>query len=477
MPAVKATPRYDAYRRFQEYRMNYLKWLYPGMKLKRWLLLFSVGVIAASLGLAIVFNYKYIGVVEENIFKLFYRATGKYYYAATTVAGTVIFVLGLAVMTFSTRQIIRSVISVLLPEGSDKLVEIIFQKRKLNRGPAVTVLGGGTGLSVLLRGIKSVTSNITAIVTVADDGGSSGRIRNDLGIIPPGDLRSCLVALADTEPLMEKLFQHRFGGAGDLAGHSFGNLYIAAMTEVLGDVELALKESSKVLAVRGQVLPSSAQTIRLAAEMDDGSVVEGESQIPLAGKPIRRVFIKPENAPPVGSAIEAIENADACILGPGSLYTSVIPNLLVSGIADALRRTPAVKIYICNVMTQPGETDGYTASRHVQAIIDHVGPGLIDYVVVNGQEVAPGLQETYARQGAYPVAVDTEALEALGVKVVKANLISETMLVRHDPVKLSQTIMEMVFRLKASSERMKLLDYYLIADNIKELNNGDNGRR
>lgn len=456
--------------------MNYLKWLYPGMKLKRWLLLFSVGVIAASLGLAIVFNYKYIGVVEENIFKLFYRATGKYYYAATTIAGTVIFVLGLAVMTFSTRQIIRSVVSVLLPDGSDKLVEIIFQKRKLNRGPAVAVLGGGTGLSVLLRGIKSVTSNITAIVTVADDGGSSGRIRNDLGIIPPGDLRSCLVALADTEPLMEKLFQHRFGGAGDLAGHSFGNLFIAAMTEVLGDVELALKESSKVLAVRGQVLPSSTQTIRLAAEMADGSVVEGESRIPLAGKAIRRVFIKPEDAPPVASAIEAIENADACILGPGSLYTSVIPNLLVGGIADALRRTQAVKIYICNVMTQPGETDGYTASRHVQAIIDHVGPGLIDYVVVNDQEVAPHLQAVYARQAAYPVTVDAEALEALGVKVVKANLISETVLVRHDPVKLSQTIMEMVFRLKASSERMKLLDYYLIADNIKELKNDDDRR-
>jgi uncharacterized cofD-like protein len=457
--------------------MNYLKWLYPGMKLKRWLLLFSLGVIAASLGLAIVFNYKYIGVVEENIFRLVYRATGKYYYAVTTVAGSAFFVLGLAVMTFSTRQIIRSVVSVLLPEGSDKLVEIIFQKRKLNRGPAVTVLGGGTGLSVLLRGIKSVTSNITAIVTVADDGGSSGRIRNDLGIIPPGDLRSCLVALADTEPLMEKLFQHRFGGAGDLAGHSFGNLYIAAMTEVLGDVELALKESSKVLAVRGQVLPSSAQTIRLAAEMADGSVVEGESQIPLAGKPIRRVFIKPENAPPVASAIEAIENADACILGPGSLYTSVIPNLMVGGIADALRRTQAVKIYICNVMTQPGETDGYTASRHVRAIIDHVGPGLIDYVVVNGQEVAPALREVYARQGAYPVAVDTEALEALGVKVVKADLISETVLVRHDPVKLSQTIMEMVFRLKANSERMKLLDYYLIADHIKEIKNGNGDRK
>ncbi len=318
--------------------MHYLKWLYPGMKLKRWLLLFSLGVIAASLGLAIVFNYKYVGVVEENIFRVVYRATGKYYYTVTTIVGIAFFAMGLGVMTLATRKIIRSVVSVLVPEGPDKLVEIIFQKRKLNRGPAVVVIGGGTGLSVLLRGIKNVTSNITAIVTVADDGGSSGRIRNDLGMIPPGDLRNCLVALADTEPLMEKLFQHRFGGVGDLAGHSFGNLFIAAMTEVLGDVELALKESSKVLAVRGQVLPSSTQIVRLAAEMTDGSRVEGESKIPLAGKTIKQVFILPEDAPPVDSALEAIRDADACILGPGSLYTSVIPNLL--GARDGGRAAP-----------------------------------------------------------------------------------------------------------------------------------------
>jgi len=448
--------------------MHYLKWLYPGMKLKRWLLLFSLGVIAASLGLAIVFNYKYVGVVEENIFRVVYRATGKYYYAVTTIVGIAVFGTGLAVMTLATRKIIRSVVSVLVPEGPDKLVEIIFQKRKLNRGPAVVVIGGGTGLSVLLRGIKNVTSNITAIVTVADDGGSSGRIRHDLGMIPPGDLRNCLVALADTEPLMEKLFQHRFGGAGDLAGHSFGNLFIAAMTEVLGDVELALKESSKVLAVRGQVLPSSAQIVRLVAEMTDGSFVEGESQIPLAGKTIKRVFIQPEDSPPVASALEAIRDADACILGPGSLYTSVIPNLLVQGMTDALRQTQAVKIYICNVMTQPGETDEYTASQHVKAIIDHVGPGLIDYVVVNSQEVAPQLREVYARQGAFPVLADIDAVEALGVKVIKANLISETNLVRHDSLRLSRTIMSMVYQLKASSERMKLLDYYLLAEHIKE---------
>lgn len=448
--------------------MHFLKWLYPGMKLKRWLLLFSLGVIAASIGLAIVFNYKYVGAIEEAIFRTAYLMTGNYYYTVTTIVGMSIIICGLLVMTVATRQIIRSVISVIIPEGADRLIEIIFEKRKLNRGPAVAVIGGGTGLSVLLRGIKSITSNITAIVTVADDGGSSGRIRQDLGIIPPGDLRNCLVALADTEPLMEKLFQHRFGGGGDLAGHSFGNLFIAAMTEVLGDVEKALKESSKVLAVRGQVLPASTQTVRLLAEMTDGTFVEGESQIPLARKRIKRVFLRPENAEPVKSVLEAIKDADAVILGPGSLYTSVLPNLLVKEVAQALRETQAVKIYICNVMTQPGETDGYTASQHVKAILDHAGP-VIDYVVLNSQDVAQDLKAVYASQGAFPVLADTDAIEAMGVKVVEANIISETNLVRHDPVKLSRTIISMIYNLRINSERMRLLDYYLIADNIKKL--------
>lgn len=449
--------------------MHLLKWLYPGLKFKRWLVLFAIGVMLASMGLAFLLNYKYIGSMEEAIFKLVYMSTGTYNYTATALIGLVVIVFGFAVMLFATRMIIRSVITVLIPDTSDKLVDLIYEKRKLNRGPAITVIGGGTGLSVLLRGIKNATSNVTAVVTVADDGGSSGRLREDLGMIPPGDLRNCLVALADTEPLMEKLFQHRFGGSGNLTGHSFGNLFIAAMTEVLGDVEQALKESSKVLKVRGQVLPASTETLRLSAEMTDGSVVEGESQIPLAGKPIKRLFIRPEQAAPVQAALEAIQDADACILGPGSLYTSVLPNLLVNGVAEALRQTHAVKIYICNVMTQPGETEHYTASQHVQAIFDHVGPGVIDYVVVNVQGVAPSLQQAYAQQGAIPVEADVEHLQAMGLKVVEANLISETNLVRHDPVKLSRTIMTMVYQLKSSSERMKLLDYYLIGENIKEL--------
>jgi len=447
--------------------MHFIKWLYPGMRFKRWLSLFAVGVILGSLGIAIVFNYKYLGLIEESIFRFTYQVTGTYSYTATVIFGAVILVAGIIIMMLATKKIIRSVIGVLVPEGSDNLVDLIFQKRKLNRGPAIVVIGGGTGLSVLLRGLKSVTSNITAIVTVADDGGSSGRLREDFNIIPPGDLRNCLVALADTEPLMEKLFQHRFGGAGGLAGHSFGNLFIAAMTEILGDVELALKESSKVLAVRGRVLPASTQHIRLSAEMMDGTIVEGESRIPQAGKPIRRVFINPADAEPVQTAIEAIQEAELVVIGPGSLYTSVLPNLLVKGIADALRASDALKVYVCNVMTQPGETDGYSASQHVAAVLNHVGEGVIDYALVNDQKIDPQLQAQYAEKGAYPVAADVEAIEALGVRAVKRRIISEVNVIRHDPLRLSRAILTMSYDHKPHAERVRFLDYYLLAEQKK----------
>lgn len=447
--------------------MHLLKWLYPGMKFKRWLLLFAAGVIMASLGMAFVFNYKYIGNMEEAIFRAVYQSTGTYSYMVTSIVGLAITVVGLVIMLVATRMIIRSVITVLLPESSDKLVDLIYEKRKLGRGPAITVIGGGTGLSVLLRGIKNATSNITAVVTVADDGGSSGRLREELGIIPPGDLRNCLVALADTEPLMEKLFQHRFGGQNNLTGHSFGNLFIAAMSEVVGDVETALKESSKVLAVKGLVVPSTTRRVRLAATMEDGSIVEGESQIPLAQKRIHRVHLYPPDVEPVPSSIDAIHNADAIILGPGSLYTSILPNLLVDGIAEAVRSSKAVKIYICNVMTQPGETDGYTASMHAKAILDHAGEGVIDYILVNSAPIAEEMRGAYALEGAYPVEVDEAAIEALGVKFIKADLINETNVVRHDPVKLARNIMKMVYGLKSNAESMRLLDYYLIGNKFK----------
>lgn len=431
--------------------MHLLKWLYPGMKFKRWLALFSAGVMLVSMGLALVFNYKYLDMIEEAIFRAVYMWKGTYDYAITTIIGILVVTLGVVLMLAATRYTIRSVIMVLLPDQSERLVDIIYEKRRLGKGPNVTVVGGGHGLSVLLRGIKAATSNVTAVVTVADDGGSSGRLREEFGIIPPGDLRNCLVALADTEPLMEKLFQYRFKGKTELAGHSFGNLFIAAMNEVTGDMEQALRESSKVLAVKGQVLPASKDHVRLDAVMEDGTVVQGESNIPEVHKQIHRVRLFPEEVQPVQSALDALANADAIILGPGSLYTSIMPNLLVDKVAETIRKSKAIKIYICNVMTQPGETDGYTASMHAKAIIDHGGKGIIDYMLVNDAPISADMQDFYAAKGAYPVEVDEEAINALGVGFVKADIINENEVIRHDPDKLSRAVMNMVYHLQPSA--------------------------
>ncbi len=422
--------------------MHLLKWLYPGIGFKRWMFCFAVGVMLVSLGLALVFNYKYLDAIEEEIFRAVYTFWGSYNYTVTTAMGIFIIVLGTVLMLVATRFVVRSLIMILLPNKSERLVDLIYEKRRLAGGPNITVIGGGHGLSVLLRGIKSATSNVTAVVTVADDGGSSGRLREDLGIVPPGDLRNCLVALADTEPLMEKLFQHRFtAGKGSLSGHSFGNLFIAAMTEVTGDIEQALNESSKVLAVKGRVVPSSRESVRLDAIMEDGTIVEGESHIPEAKKRIKRVRLFPQEVKPVESALEAIRTADVIILGPGSLYTSVMPNLLVEGVAEEVIKSKAVKIYICNVMTQPGETDGYTASMHAKAIIDHGGRGIIDYILVNSKVLSEDMLEHYAKEGAYPVEIDEDAISALGLGLIKADIINENELIRHDPEKLAKSIM------------------------------------
>ena len=424
--------------------LNLLKWLYPGMKTKRWLLLFALGVLLVSFGAALAFNYEYLGRAEEAIFQFIYMHVGIYNYGFTMAVGIFIVIVGSMMMLYATRSIIRSIIAVLIPDRTGRIVDMIYQERKLGKGPVVTVIGGGHGLSVLLRGIKSSTSNISAVVTVADDGGSSGRLREELGIIPPGDLRNCLVALADTEPLMEKLFQYRFEGSTALAGHSFGNLFIAAMNEVTGDMETALKESSKVLAVKGRVIPASKESVRLDALMTDGTLVEGESQIPEAHKKIRRVQLHPKRVQAVPAALEAIETADAIILGPGSLYTSIMPNLLVEGVAKTLKNSGAIKIYICNVMTQPGETDKYSAFDHVKAILDHAGRGVIDYVLVNS---APVPEEFCKKMGAMAVEVDEEKINALGCGLIKADLISAEDPGRHDPDKLCKAVIKIIYEM------------------------------
>lgn len=309
--------------------------------------------------------------------------------------------------------------------------------------PKIVCIGGGTGLPNLLRGLKWYTGNITAIVTVADDGGSSGILRNELKILPPGDIKNCLLALANTEPLMEKLFQYRFS-KGSLKGHSFGNLFLAAMTEVLGDFDLAIKESSKVLAVRGTVLPSTLEDVAIEAEYSDGVRILGESSIPNCGKKIERIRLRPPDAKPLEEALEAIETADVIILGPGSLYTSIIPNLLVKDLTEALSRAKAKKIYIVNVMTQPGETSGYTAGEHVEAIIKHSREDIIHHVLVNTEEIPEKLVERYSVDGSEPVVCDNEKITQMGYNVVVGHVINPTNVVRHSPDKLARVIMALI---------------------------------
>ena len=364
-----------------------------------------------------------------------------------TFAATVI-IFGILSVITGVKRIIKSFVTILLPQHMDTLVDKVYQKRILERGPRIVVIGGGTGLSTLLHGLKEYTSNITAIVTVADDGGSSGRLREDFDVLPPGDIRNCLVALADAEPLMGKLFQFRFGEGTELSGHSFGNLFITAMSKVAGNFDAAIKESSKVLAIRGSVLPSTLEKVTLMAKHEDGSETVGESQIPKAKSPIRRIFLRPVNCRPTDEAVEAIKRADAIVLGPGSLYTSIMPNLLVGKIYQEILSSKALKMYVCNVMTQKGETDDYKASDHLKAIIEHTTPGIVEYCIMNTAKIPPEILKKYKDEEAYPVVPDSENLKKMKCKVIEAHIVTIRDYVRHDAVKLAKIIVDLVTSIK-----------------------------
>ncbi len=322
--------------------------------------------------------------------------------------------------------------------------EIRRKVKHLQRRPRIVTIGGGTGLSVVLRGLKEFDVELTAVVTVADDGGSSGRLRSDFAMPPPGDIRNCLVALADTEPLLERLLQFRFPTGEGLAGHSFGNLFLAAMTHIMGDFVSAIRETSRVLAVHGRVLPAVRDDVKLQAVLEDGSVVEGESNIPGTGKRIERVELCPRDVEPLPEVIQAIAEADAIVVGPGSLYTSVLPNLLVPGIAEALANSPAKKIFVCNVMTQPGETDSFSAAHHVEVIYQHVAKRLFDYIIVNGASLPNEALEKYQAQHSYPVLVDMEALHKLGLRVIARDFVHYATYARHDSHLIADQIVSLI---------------------------------
>lgn len=413
-----------------------LGWLHPGLKVKRWLALILLGLAALSFGTLLIANL--------TVFDLMGSLGGP---QQATEIGVFSLIVGFVIVAFGLRQLVRSVASALHPEAESRLVDLMLSQRRLQIGPRVVAIGGGTGMSTILRGLKEYTTNITAVATVADDGGSSGRLRTDMNVPPPGDIRNCLVALADAEPLMTELFEYRFNGqTGGLNGHSFGNLLIAALTEITGDFEQAIRETSRVLAIRGRVLPPTGKTVALCARMKDGETVRGESAITAAGKQIDYVYMDPPHPPAVPEVTKAIEQADLIVIGPGSTFTSVIPNLLVPDLLSAVLASDATKVFVCNIMTQPGETTGFTAAAHVKAIKNHTRDLPFDYVLMNSAPIDEPVLKRYRATGADAVEPDYTEVARLGVIPLRAELVSLLAdgWIRHDARVVADRLMELL---------------------------------
>lgn len=428
--------------------VNWFEWLLPGLGIKRWIVLVVLGLILLADALVRWLIAEGAGIdvnaILDDIVADYFPPS--YLTWIFAVAGALLATVGIRRWLSSVGRIARG-------PGSTGLRATLAGLR-LQQGYKIVAIGGGTGLSTLLRGLKRRTSNLTAVVTVSDDGGSSGRLQKELGVLPPGDVRNCLVALADDEALVTDLFRFRFTEGEGLSGHSFGNLFLAAMSGITGNFDRAIKESSRVLNIVGRVLPATLGVVRLCAELEDGSVVKGESTISQATHPIKRVFFEPPIVEPLEEVVAAIRDADAIVLGPGSLFTSILPNFLVSRIAQEVATAHAVKVYVCNVMTQPGETDAMTAADHVTALFDNAGARVCDYVVVNDQPPSR-LAQAYAQEGQLPVRPDVDRIVALGVEPIVGAVMSETETVRHDPDRLAATVVGAIDR--AVADRATLM--------------------
>jgi uncharacterized cofD-like protein len=412
-----------------------LRWLTPGLEIKRWLLLLMVAELALVLGAAYALKAFY---ATAELPAQFYYVSLQFlpHWERAMIFG----IAGIGLLIFSYLKLTQSVLGPFLPGNTaEGIVEAIHSYRLRGRGPRVVAIGGGTGLSALLRGLKTYTANLSAIVTVADDGGSSGRLRDEYRILPPGDFRQCLVALADAEPLMKQLFDHRFKD-GSLAGHAFGNLFIMAMADVTGDFEHALRESGKVLAVRGTIVPSTLHDVTLVASIN-GGMVEGESMIPKQNAPISHVYLKPDGAQVNPEAAQAIMNAELVVIGPGSLYTSILPNLLVEGMVETIKASPALKVLICNVAEQRGETDGYGVGNYLKALREHAGTNIFDFVLVNSNHShEPTGGQAQVILGTEDVAQHPE------VRFIAADVVNTRVPSHHDPDKLARAIMRKVWQ-------------------------------
>lgn len=408
------------------------KWFYVGLGIKRWLVLLFVGVACLALG----FDYILVNAYRENLLPdFFYYLTLQF--LDRIVRGLLFGAVGILSTAIAVVKLSASLLSPFVGDDTN-VVEVLYRQRARRKGPKIVAIGGGTGLSTLLRGLKDQTDHLTAIVTVADDGGSSGRLRRELGVLPPGDFRQCIAALADSEPLMTRLFQYRFGQGAGLDGHSFGNLFIAAMAGVTGNFERALLESGRVLAVRGQILPSTLASVTLCADTRAPEItrVAGESQIGQAHKRIERVYLEPEHVPAYPGVVRAILDADLVIAGPGSLYTSVLPNLLVEDVQRALSVSQALKVYVCNVATQPGETDHFSVEDHFDALTRHVGPGMFTHVIANNN-CDFVLPERSGSEFVHPRGDEYRTFE-----MISADVVDERKPWRHDPQKLTRVILD-----------------------------------
>jgi uncharacterized cofD-like protein len=409
-----------------------LKLLRPGLHLKRWFLVLLAGMVVVSLGIAFALTdaYRTVGFPD-------WVTLATLQFLPLLARALIFLVLGGGLCAIAIGGLYRS-LNDALPANSQSLIERIYEYRVRQGGPRIVCIGGGTGMPTVLRGLKHHTANITAIVTVGDDGGSSGRLRREHGILPPGDFRNNIVALAQVEPLMSRLFQYRFGEGSTLGGHSFGNLFVLAMTNITGSFEHALRETTRVLAVQGSILPSTLEDVEICAQFEDGSEVCGESQIPEIGKPIRRLYLKPEHPAAQPEAVSAILEADLIVLGPGSLYTSVLPNLLVEGIAKALIQSDALKVYVCNVATQPGETDGYNVEAHVDTMVRHLPGSANPFDVVIAPRHPEGAS-SFVEPGIELVKAGPSRMTH--PRVVVEDVVRDDLPLRHDPDKLAQVLM------------------------------------
>ncbi len=434
-----------------------MRWLQPGLVVKRWVLTSGLGLLMALVGGAVWADLKPIYWILETLSWLLGTLTTV---LPREFTGPILLLVGVALVLWGQSRSFGSIKQALAPDKDTVLIDALQAQSRLNRGPNIVAIGGGTGLSTLLSGLKRYSSHITAVVTVADDGGSSGVLRRELGVLPPGDIRNCLAALSTEEPLLTRLFQYRFSAGGGLEGHSFGNLFLSALTAITGNLETAITASSRVLAVQGQVVPATNVDVRLWAELENGQRIEGESNIGHAPSPIVRLGCVPSRPPALPRALEAIANADLIVLGPGSLYTSLLPNLLVPELVSAIQRSRAPRLYICNLMTQPGETDGLDVRGHLRAIEAQLASlglsqRLFSAVLAQDDLANSALIKFYQARGAEPVLCDAKGLRKDGYDVTQAPLqgARPTSTLRHDSRSLALAVMRFYRKHKRESSQ------------------------